>query len=82
VHCNEIAPPRYKLGGKWYCSYPELRECHDPAMILVDEVQIEGVRINDIGLGKRINTKKQFDEFATRIPSITRLGPADGKTWR
>jgi hypothetical protein len=28
VHCNDFAPPRYKSGGKWYCSYPMLRECH------------------------------------------------------
>jgi hypothetical protein len=33
---NDIAPPRYKLGGKWYCSYLELRECHDPATLPVD----------------------------------------------
>ncbi len=36
VHCNDIVPLGYKLGGKWYCSYPELRECHDPAMMPVD----------------------------------------------
>jgi hypothetical protein len=28
IHCNDISPPRYKVGGKWYCSYPDLRECH------------------------------------------------------
>ncbi len=28
IHCNDVAPPRYKVGGKWYCSYPELKECH------------------------------------------------------
>jgi hypothetical protein len=54
VHCNDNAPPRYKMEGKWYCSYPELRECHDPAMLPVDEVRIEGLKMNDIGLGKSI----------------------------
>jgi hypothetical protein len=59
VHCNDIAfLPRDKLGGKWYCSYPELRECHDPAMLPVDEVQIEGLCLHYIGLGKSIFTKK------------------------
>jgi hypothetical protein len=33
-------------------------------MIPVDEVQIEGLRMNDIGLGKSIYTKKQLDKFA------------------
>jgi hypothetical protein len=53
------------LGEKWYCSYPELRECHDPAMLPVDVVQIEGLYMNDIGFGKIVFTKKQLDEFAT-----------------
>jgi hypothetical protein len=63
VHCNVVAPPRYKLGGKWYCSYPGLREYHDPAMLPVDDVQIETLRMNDIWLGKSIYMKKQLVEF-------------------
>jgi hypothetical protein len=42
------------LGGKRYCSYPELGEFHDPIMLPVDEVQIESLRMNDLGLGKSI----------------------------
>jgi hypothetical protein len=65
VHCNDIPPPpRYKVGGKWYCSYPDLRECHDPAMLPVDEVKIDPVTVNNIGLGKSIYTKEQLEEFA------------------
>jgi hypothetical protein len=64
VHCNDITPhSATRWGGKWYCSYPELRECHDPAMLPVDEVRIEGVEKNDIGLVKSIYIKKQLDEF-------------------
>jgi hypothetical protein len=51
------------VGGKWYCSYLELRECYDLAMLPVDEVRIDSVEMNDIGLGKSIYTKKQLDEF-------------------
>jgi hypothetical protein len=54
IHCNDVAPPRYKVGGKWYCSYPELKECHDPVMLPVDKVRIDPVKVNDIGLGKSI----------------------------
>jgi hypothetical protein len=63
IHCNDVAPPRYKVGGKWYCSYPELKECHDPVMLPVGEVRIDPVKVN-IGLGKSIYTKEQLDEFA------------------
>jgi hypothetical protein len=64
IHCNDVAPPRYKVGGKWYCSYPELKECHDPAMLPVGEVKIDPVEMSDIGLGKSIYTKAQLDKFA------------------
>ncbi len=63
-HCNDIAPPRYLVRGKWYCSYPELRECHNLAMLPVDEGRIKLVEMNDIGLCKSIYTKKQLGEFA------------------
>jgi hypothetical protein len=63
IHCNDVAPLRYKVGGKWYCSYPELKECHDPEMLPVDEVRIDPVKVNDIGLEKSIYTKKQLEEF-------------------
>jgi hypothetical protein len=64
IHCNDVALPRYKVGGKWYCSYPEMKECHDPEMLPVDEVLIDPVEVNDIGLGKSIYTKEQLEEFA------------------
>jgi hypothetical protein len=64
VYCNDIAPPRYNVGGKWYCSYPEVREYHDPAMLPADEVKIDPVNVNNIGLGKSIYRKKQLEEFA------------------
>jgi hypothetical protein len=64
IHCNDVAPPRYKVGGKWYCSYPELKECHDPEMLPVDEVRIDPAQVNDIGLGKSIYTQEQLKEFA------------------
>ncbi len=63
IYCNVIAPPRYKVGSKWYCSYPELKECHDPEILPVDEVRIDPVKVNDIGLGKSIYTQ-QLDKFA------------------
>jgi hypothetical protein len=64
IHCNDMAPPRYKVGGKWYCSYPELKECHDLEMLPIDEALIDPVKVNDIGLGKSIYTKEQLEEFA------------------
>jgi hypothetical protein len=78
IHCNDVAPPRYKVGGKWYCSYPELKECHDPEMLPVDEVRSDPVKVNDIGLGKSIYTQEQLEEFARFQDS---QGPGR-PTWR
>ncbi len=64
IHCNYVAPPRYKVSGKWYCRYPELKECHDPEMVPVNKVRIDPVKVNDIVLGKSIYTKEQLEEFA------------------
>jgi hypothetical protein len=61
---HDVAPPRYKVGGKWFCSYPQLKECHDPAMLPVDEVRIDLVTVNNISLGKSIYTREQLEEFA------------------
>jgi hypothetical protein len=33
VRCNDIAPPRWKLGGKWYCAFPQIRDCGEPGQI-------------------------------------------------
>ncbi len=41
-----------------------LKECHDPAMLPVNEVRIDPIKVNDIGLGKSIYTKLQLEEFA------------------
>ncbi len=65
MHCSYVTTPkRYKLGGKRYCSYPELRKCHNPTMLPVDEAQIGTCQMNDLGLGKSIDRHKQLDEFA------------------
>jgi hypothetical protein len=65
VHCNDIAPPRYKVDSKWYYSYPDLRERHDPAMLPVYEVKIDPMTVTIIGLGKSMYTKEQLEEFTT-----------------
>ncbi len=41
-----------------------MKECHDPKMLPVDEVGIDPVKVNNIGLGKSIYTQEQLDKFA------------------
>ena len=30
VRCNDVAPPRWRLNGRWYCDFPEIRDCTEP----------------------------------------------------
>jgi hypothetical protein len=63
IHCNDVAP---KVQG-WrqvVLQLPPVEGVHDPAMLPVDEVKIDPIEVNDIGLGKSIYTKEQLDEFA------------------
>ncbi len=41
-----------------------MKECHDPAMLPMDEVRIDPITDNKIGLGKSIYTKERLEEFA------------------
>jgi hypothetical protein len=41
------------------------KECHDPAMLPKDGLQIETLCISGIGLGKSVYTKKYLDEVET-----------------
>jgi hypothetical protein len=64
VRCNDIVPLRWKLGGKWYCSFPTLRDCAEPAQLPVDPVKITDVNVLELGLGRSIYSKEQMEDFA------------------
>jgi hypothetical protein len=29
VRCNDIAPPRWRLNGQWYCAFAQIRYCSE-----------------------------------------------------
>jgi hypothetical protein len=58
------APVRWKLGGKWYCSFPALRDCAEPAQLPVDPVKVSDVNLLNLGLGRSIYSKEQMEDFA------------------
>jgi hypothetical protein len=60
VHCNHVV----SLGTKYWrqemeLQLSEIQECHNPAMLPVDVVQTETIRMSYISLRKSIYTKKQ-----------------------
>ncbi len=63
TRCNDIAPPRWKIAGQWYCAYPFIRECAPPRDLPVKPVNIEDEDVVDLGLGRSIYRKAQVEKF-------------------
>jgi hypothetical protein len=64
VRCNDVAPPRWRLNGRWYCAFPEIRDCAEPGKIPMKPIAIDDVKVMDLGLGRSIYSPEQLEEFA------------------
>jgi hypothetical protein len=67
VRCN-IAPPRWRLNGRWYCALPEIRDCAEPGRIPMKPIAIDDIKVMNLGLGRSIYSPAQLEEFALWIP--------------
>jgi hypothetical protein len=63
VRCNDIAPPRWRLNGRWYCAYPQIRDCSEPGRIPIKPINIDDVDVMNLGLGRSIYSPAQLEEF-------------------
>jgi hypothetical protein len=48
VRCNDIAPPRWRLNGRWYCAFPEIRYCAEPGRIPMKPIATDDVKVMDL----------------------------------
>ncbi len=49
VKCNNIAPLRWRLNGRWYCAFPEIRGCAEPGW---KPIAIDDIKVMNLGLGR------------------------------
>jgi hypothetical protein len=64
VRCNDVAPPRWRLNGRWYCAFPEIRDCAEPGRIPKKPIAIDDIKVMNLGLGRSIYSPAQLEEFA------------------
>jgi hypothetical protein len=64
VRCNNIAPLRWRLNGRWYCAFPEIRDCAEPGRIPMKPITIDNIKVMNLGLGRSIYSPAQLEEFA------------------
>jgi hypothetical protein len=64
VRCNDVAPPRWRLNGRWYCAFLEIRDCAKPGKIPMKPIAIDNIKIMNLGLGRSIYSPAQLEEFA------------------
>ncbi len=64
VRCKDVAPPRWRLNGRWYCAFPEIRDCAEPVKIPMKPIAIDDIKAMNLGLGRSIYSPAQLEEFA------------------
>ena len=64
VRCNDVAPPRWFIAGRWYCGFSgAIRECHEPPRIPVSQVEVIEDEKLPWGLGRSLYTPEQLEDF-------------------
>jgi hypothetical protein len=65
IKCTDIALPRFKIGGRWYCLFENrgLSECHEPLNLPVSPEEVDNEDDEKWGLGRSIYSKEQLEAF-------------------
>jgi hypothetical protein len=64
VRYHDVAPSRWRLNGRWYCTFPEIRDCAEPGRIPMKPIAIDNIKVMNLGLGRSIYSPAQLEEFA------------------
>ncbi len=63
VWCNNIALLRWRLNGRWYCAFPQIRDCAKLRQIPVKPIAVDDLKVMSLGLGRSIYVPTQLEEF-------------------
>jgi hypothetical protein len=86
VRCNNIALPRWRLNGRWYCAFPEIRNCAEPGRIPMKPIAIDDIKVMNLGLGWSIYSPAQLETVprepttaGRRTVGLRCVGPGHGE---
>lgn len=67
--CDDLTPPRYLIGKRWFCSYPNLVECKSPEEVAIQPIHIDDQQsVSSLHLGEGLYSLEQqakFDYFVS-----------------
>jgi hypothetical protein len=61
VRCNDITSPRWRLNGRWFCGFPQNRDCAEPGRIPVKSIVSGDIKVMNLGLGRSIYSLAQLE---------------------
>ena len=62
--CNNVAPPRYKIAGQWFCAKPTLEICPDPEQVPVGGVKVDELSFKALHFGESMYSNDQLEQFS------------------
>ena len=60
IPCSDIMPPRWRMGGVWYCSHPRVLPCESPSQLNLTVTTYKPLHQFTTGLGKGIYSAEQL----------------------
>ena len=62
IPCSDVMPPRWKMGGDWYCSHPRVLPCERPRQLNLSVTPYHPLHDFTTGLGRGIYSAEQLEK--------------------
>lgn len=62
IPCSDVMPPRWKMGGEWYCSHPRVLPCEKPQQLNLSVTPYHSLHDFTMGLGRGIYSTEQLEQ--------------------
>ena len=60
IPCSDLMPPRWRMGGTWYCSHPRVLPCESPDQLNLTVTTYRPLHRFTVGMGKGVYSQEQL----------------------